>query len=289
MKEIKKESLKIFSKNNFKSLILVILIKTLINLILIFLTFLTFYSLTDCTIPESNFLYQFLYPINLIKNLNTVPLSYLLIFTLFYSFIMFIPLQMGIYLWFSKIKKDNNLSLAIIFNYYKSLKLVAKSISFVLIMLFKSFSTFLLFFVPTISTFLFACFSINSFPQEYQIFLRILILISAISVFISILFFFRSQVFQIFTKFIFVLDDSENIFTTIKSSYFLIHNNKKYFKKFFLSFCGYTILCLFIITIPFVFSYFQVCMLELAKKIIYKQNQGISSIPLTQKVIDINI
>ncbi|MFR1509827.1 MAG: hypothetical protein ACLSSW_04190 [Acutalibacteraceae bacterium] len=97
------------------------------------------------------------------------------------------------------------------------------------------------------------------------------------------------QISHTAAKFIFVQNGPENIFSIIKISNFLIHNNSKEFKKFLLSFWTSLILCFFVIPIPFVIAYFHVCMLEFTKKITYKQNQGISAIPLTQKVVDINL
>lgn len=289
MKEIKKESLKIFSKNNFKNLILILFIKSFINLLLIFLAFLTTYSIVPYTIPEKNLFYSFLYPISIAKNLNYLPLRPILIFTLFYAIIVYIPLKMGIYLWLSKIKKDNKTSPLIIFHYYKSLKLLIKSILFKATIFLNSIFNFILCFVPTIGTFIFVCLKTYDFPQESQVFIRLLILFSAITILIGAFFFFKMQISQITTKFIFVQNDSENIFAVIKSSNFLIHSNNKEFKKFLLSFWNSLILCLFLIPIPFVFAYFRVCLHEFTKKITYKQNQGIEAIPLTQKVVDINL
>ncbi len=289
MKEIKKESLKIFSKNNFKKLILILLIKSFINLLLIFLAFLTIYSFVDYMIPEKSVFYSFLAPISIAKNLNYLPLRPILVFTFFYALIMFIPLKMGIYLWLFKIKKDNKTSLLIIFNYYKNLKLLVKSIFFQLSILINSIFNFILCFVLTNVTFIFVCLKTYDFPAEFQIFIRILILFSAITILIGVIFFLKMQISHTATKFIFIQNDSENILSIIKSSNFLIHNNSKEFKKFLLSFWNSLILCFFIIPIPFVIAYFRVCMLEFTKKITYKQNQGITAIPLTQKVVNINL
>ena len=130
MKEIKKESLKIFAKSNLKNLILILFIRIFINFLLFFLVSLTAYSFSNQMLPSKSIFYSFLSPISVAKNLDYLPLRPILIFTLFYATIMFIPLKMGIYLWFSKIKKDNKTSLLIIFHYYKNLKLFIKSITF---------------------------------------------------------------------------------------------------------------------------------------------------------------
>jgi hypothetical protein len=97
------------------------------------------------------------------------------------------------------------------------------------------------------------------------------------------------QISQSLAKFLFVQDSSKNIFSIIKSADFLLHQNSKDFKKFLRSLWKYIPLCIFVIPIPFVFAYFRVCFFEFAKKIVYKQNQGIVAIPLTEKVIDINL
>lgn len=289
MKEIKKESLKIFSKNNFKNLILILLIKLFINSLLIFLSFLTIYSFIPYMIPEKNLLFSFLYPISIAKSLNYLPLQPTIVFTLSYAIIMYIPLKMGIYLWLSKIKKDDKTSLLIIFHYYKNLKLFIKSIFFEATIYLCSILNFILCFVPTIGTFILVCCKVYDFPQDSQIFIRLLILFSAATILIGALFFFKMQISQITTKFIFVQNDSENIFSIIKSSNFLIHSNNKEFKKLLLSFWNFLILCLFLIPIPFVFAYFRSCLHGFTQKITYKQNQGIIAIPLTQKVVDINL
>ena len=289
MKEIKKESLKIFAKSNLKNLILILFIRIFINFLLFFLVSLTAYSFSNQMLPSKSIFYSFLSPISVAKNLDYLPLRPILIFTLFYATIMFIPLKMGIYLWFSKIKKDNKTSLLIIFHYYKNLKLFIKSISFEFIIFFNSIFNFILCFVPTVGTFIFVCLKTYDLSTEFQILIRILILFSAITILIGMLFFFKMQISHTAAKFIFVQNGPENIFSIIKISNFLIHNNSKEFKKFLLSFWTSLILSFFVIPIPFVIAYFHVCMLEFTKKITYKQNQGISAIPLTQKVVDINL
>lgn len=288
MKEIKKESLKIFSKNNFKNLILILSIKIFINFLLFFLIFLTFYSFSNYMFSSNSTFFSLLFPISVVKCLGYLPLQPILTFTSLYAIIMFIPLKMGIFLWLSKIKKDNKTSLLIIFHYYKNFRLLVKSIMFEFIILFNSIFNFILCFVPTIGTFIFVCLKIYDFPTEFQIFIRILILFSVITILIGVLFFLKMQISHTVTKFIFAQNDCENIFTVIKSSNFLIHSNNKEFKKFLLSFGNHLILCFFIIPIPFVLAYFKMCVFEFTKKITYKQNQGIVAIPLTQKVVDIN-
>ena len=263
MKEIKKESLKIFAKSNLKNLILISFIRIFINFLLFFLVFLTAYSFSNQMLPSKSIFYSFLSPISVAKNLDYLPLRPILIFTLFYATIMFIPLKMGIYLWFS--------------------------ISFEFIIFFNSIFNFILCFVPTVGTFIFVCLKTYDLSTEFQILIRILILFSAITILIGMLFFFKMQTSHTAAKFIFVQNGPENIFSIIKISNFLIHSNNREFKKFLLSFWSHLILCFFIIPIPFVFAYFQMCMLEFTKKITYKQNQGIVAIPLTQKVIDINL
>lgn len=289
MKKIKKASLKIFSKNNVKNLIYISLIKILINLTLLFLTFLTVYSLSNYTISENNIFYSTLYPISQIKNLSFGLLQPILILILFYTFFLSIPLKAGIYLWFSEIKKDDKTSLLIIFHYYKNSKLLIKSILFKLALLFKSALNFALCFLPTVGTFIFCCLRLPHFPQELQLFLRILILVAAATILIAAFFFLKLQISQIPAKFLFVQNSSENFFTIIKSSDFLVRNNNKDFKKLLRFFAKYISLCFLIMPIPFITAYFRMCLFEFTKKIVYKQNQGISAIPLTQKVININL
>ncbi len=289
MKEIKKESLKIFSKSNLKNLVFIIIIKTTINLFLIFMFLLSIYSLLDLNLTEENFFYLFAKYFSAIKNLDTAYFSIIITFVLIYSFIMFIPLNMGIYLWFSKIKKDDKTPLLTIFYYYKNLRSIIKTVSFKLLMILKSFAVFIFCFVPTVGTFIVACLRVNFFSQESQTFFRLIILISAAIILIATIFFLKFKLSQSAANFIFVLNETANVFTIIKSSTFLMHTNSKDFTKFLLSFWQYIILCLLIIPIPFVFAYFKMCMHEFTKKIVYKQNQGIIAIPLTQKVIDINL
>ena len=289
MKEIKKESLKIFSKSNIKNLFIILIIKSTINLFLIFMVLLSIYSLLGLNSTEEKFFYLFDKYFSAIKNLNEFSFSTTIIFVLMYSFIMFIPLNMGIYLWFSKIKKDDKTPLFTIFYYYKNLKGLLKVISFKLFMMLKSIIIFIFFFVPTVGTFIVACLRVNFFLQESQTFLRLIILISAVTILIAIIFFLKFSLSQISANFIFVLNENSNILTIMKSSTFLIHNNSKEFTKFLLSFWNDILLCFLIIPIPFVFAYFKMCLYKFTKKIIYKQNQGIIAIPLTQKVIDINL
>lgn len=280
MKEIKKISLKIFSKNNVKNLIFILFIKTILNLFLIFLSFFIIFSFFNFKNDGYNF-----FPF-----IQNIPIFYFgLILLLVYSFCVFMPLRMGVYLWFSKLKKDSVTPLSTIFLYYRNFKLFAKTILFELILLLKMVLNFIFCLGPALGLLLFCSLKFYDFPQDFQIFARILILIAIFSIFVGILLFFKLQISQIVTKFLFVQNKQNNILNIIKSSNFLLHNNNKEFTKFLYSFWHYLFFCIFIIPIPFVFAYFEICMFQFTKKIIYKQNQGIVAIPLNQKVIDINL
>lgn len=289
MKDLKKESLKLFTKNNIKSLTLMLFIKTFFNITRTFLLFLTLYSLLSYKIPENSPFYPILYTISIPKNLNYLSLKITLISLLIFSFFAFIPLHFGIYLWFSQLKKDSKTSILTIFHYYKSSKLFIKSIFFKLALTLKSLFNFIICFAPTVGTLLFCCTNLDSFPNEIQFLSRILILASIFTILIATFFFLKLQISQPITKFLFVQNSSKNIFSIIKSADFLLHQNSKDFKQFLRSLWKYIPLCIFVIPIPFVFAYFRVCFFEFAKKIVYKQNQGIVAIPLTEKVIDINL
>lgn len=285
MKEIKKESLKKLSKDNLKRSIIILSIRTIINIFLLFLTMLSLSSLTDY---NSLFSYTILSSIIEPTNLNTSLLFWLLISLTILSFLVFIPLKMGIYLWFSRIQKDQITSMLLIFNYYKSIKDIIKTISFKLILILRNLLALFICFAPTVGTFLLVCSKLKNCPTEYQFILRILIIISAVTILIGIAFFFKIKIIQIPANFMFVINENCNILTIIKSLNFLMRSNNIPLIKLLISFSYYIPTFIFIIPIPFIMTYFYICIYEFTKKIIYKQNQGIDSIPLTEKVVDIS-
>ena len=289
MKDLKKESSKLFSKNNIKSLTLIIIIKTFFNITRIFLLFFTLYSLLSYKTSENALFSPILSPTSITENLNYFSLQLILILLFIFAFLAFIPLHIGAYLWLSQLKKDDKTSILTIFYYYKNSKFFIKSIFFKLALALKSFFNFIICFAPTVGTFIFCCVNLDFFPNELQFIFRILILVSIFTILIATFFFFRMQISQPLATFLFVQNSSKNIFSIIKSADFLLHQNSKDFKKFLRSFWKYIPLCIFVIPIPFVFAYFRVCFFEFAKKIVYKQNQGIVAIPLTEKVININL
>lgn len=288
MKEIKKESLKSLSKNNLINSILVLLIRTSINIYLLITAFCLIYVISEYTFPFNTFFHSILYPIATARHLNKYLLVSLFSCLFLFSFIVFIPLKMGIYLWFSKIKKDNKQNILIIFNYYSSLKIFLRAVTFKLVLLTKSILAFTICFVPTVGTFIFACSKLNQYREEHQFFLRILIIFSAITILIGGFFFLKIQLTQIPAKFMFVTNDTANIIYIIKSAHFLTNSNINLLMHLVASFYYHIFAFIFIIPIPFITSYFYVCLNEYTQRIVYKQNQGISSIPLTEKVVDIS-
>lgn len=290
MKNKKKEGLIAFSKNNFKALLVVFAIKIFSKLLLTLLAFLAVYSLFDYTFTANGFFISFIEPISEAKNLEPASLSAILLALWAYAFIMFLPLDLGFYLWFSQI--DPGIApppLLLIFFYYKNLCLVIKAISFQFAILLRSALKFTFYIAPAAVIFIFLCLNIRTFSPESQLLFRVFILIAAFATFFGVFLFIRSQILRAFTKFVFVLNDSQNVFKSLKSSAFLTRNNSKEFMKFILSFWPYVIFSFFIITIPFARAYFLFRFAVFTKKIIYNQSQGIIAIPLNQKVIDINL
>ncbi len=288
MNNIKKESLKKLSGNNFIKSNIILLINNLFFVLLFLLIILSIYSLTEYTVPNTSFFSSFLAPINYVKNNNRILLSSILITLSIFSFLSFIPLKMGTYLWFSKLEKGKNISILIIFHYYTSFKKMLKAILFKLASTIKLIFSFCIFLVTTISTFIFACSKLDECQSEFQILLRLIIICSTIVILIGLTFFINTLFTQIFSNFIFVNYNEYNILTCIKSSNFLMRSNRKITLKFFKSFYYYLVANIFILPMFFTLPFFYIVFSGLTKKILYKQNQGILSIPLNEKVIDIN-
>ncbi len=143
-------------------------------------------------------------------------------------------------------------------------------------------------FIPTVVAFFIACLKLNDCPENYQTILRTIIIISALMMVIGICVFFKMQLLQLPTNFIFVLNNKLSAFSCLKSSIFLMRSNTKLVSQFKVYFYYYIFSVIFIVPILFLMPYFYTLLYELTKKIIYNQNQGLSSIPLTEKVVDIS-
>lgn len=288
MNNIKKESLKKLSVNNFIKSNIILFINNLFFILFFLLIILSIYSLVEYTIPNTNFLFNFLEPINYAKNNNKILLSSILITLSIFSFLTFIPLKMGTYLWFSKLDKDKNTSILIIFYYYKNIKSMLKTILFKLTSIAKLLLNFCILLGTTISTFIFACSKLNETQSDHQMLLRFIIIFSAIIILVGLVFFVKVLITQIFSNFIFVNYNSYSILTCLKSSSFLIRSNRNIIPILFKSLYYYIFSIIFIIPIFFIIPFFYTVLGELTKQIVYKQNQGITLIPLNEKVIDIN-
>lgn len=282
MKELKKEALKIFSKNNAKNLATILLIKLVTNTLLIFVTFATIYVSFPLELPAILGVLTFAK-----TNLPRI-FSSLLFCVLIFTFLTLIPLKIGFYLWLSEIKKDSQASLLTVFRYYKSFHFIARAIAFEVLLLIRTIIIFFLYFAPTIGTFLLACINTHSTPETNQLFLRLLILASAATILSATVLFLKSLLMQISAKFLFVMSPQKSLFSIIRSSSFLLRTNSKDFTRLTLSLWSCFFASFFILPIPLTFAYMQACLGEFTKKIVYKQNQGIVAIPLSQMVIDIN-
>ncbi len=284
MKKLKKEALVVFSRDNLKSLVIILLIKLFTNIFLTILIFSIFYII----FPGD--LFPTLPALTFAK--HTAPHLFSLLFfgVLIIAFLILIPpLKIGFYLWLSETKKDNKTNLLTVFHYYSSLYLIVRTVMFELLSLARTGIVFFLYFTPTVGTFIFAYSQTYAAPKSDQLFLRLLMLASVILIFNSAILFFKHLISQIPAKFIFIMTSDKSLFSILRSSSFLLHANSKDFTKLLVSLWSVFFACLFIIPVPFAFVYMQSCIYEFTKKIIYKQNQGIVSIPLTQTVIDINI
>lgn len=104
MKNLKKEGLIKFSKSNFKTLMVLFMVKIFSKLLLTLLAFLTVYSFFDYTLTSNGFFTSFLKPISAAKNLESTSLNAILLALWAYTFIMLLPLDLGFYLWFSQIE-----------------------------------------------------------------------------------------------------------------------------------------------------------------------------------------
>lgn len=288
MKKLKNEDIRETIKNNFLKSLFILLIKFLSDLLTLSLIAISIYSIVKYKFSEIT-VFDFISPMvnSPVFSTGVWPI-YIFIPLAAFSFLAFMPLKSGIYLWFSKIKKDNKTSCLIIFHYYKNLTFIIKSISLNLIIFLKSLINFSVIFIPTVMTFLLACLKLNDCPYDYQTILRIIIIISALMIIIGIFLFFKMQLLQILTNFIFVLNNKLSAFSCIKSSIFLMRSNNNLISQFKIYFYYYIFSIIFIIPLLFLMPYFYTILYEFTKKIIYKQNQGLSSIPLTEKVIDIS-
>ena len=283
MKELKKDALKIFSKSNLKTIIIVLIIKFFAYTLFLFLLCATIYA--GFSEHFSTIFPALLFATISSKQVFNILLAGILVFTA----LMLTPLKMGFYLWISKTKKDSQANLLTVFHYYNSFHLIFRSIMFEFLTFNRTVFVFLLYFAPTAGTFIFAYSKIYKEPETEQLFLRILILASAVLIFNSAILFFKYLAMQISAKFLFVMHPNKNIFSILRSASFLLHVNSKDFTKLLLSLWGVFFTGLFIMPLPFAFAYTQSCICEFTRKIVYKQNQGLATIPLNQTVIDINV
>lgn len=192
-------------------------IKIFSKLLQTLLAFLAVYSLFDYTFTSNGFFTSFLAPISAAKNLESVPLSAILLILWAYTFIMLLPLDLGFYLWFSQIEPGiAPPPLLLIFFYYKNSSLVIKAISFQFAILLRSVLKFILYIAPASATFIFLCLNIRTFSPESQLLFRVFILIAAFATLLGLFLFIRSQILRAFTKFVFVLNDSQNVFQALK-------------------------------------------------------------------------
>lgn len=273
MKGLKKDARKIFEGANFKTLIAILLIKLATNVLLIGIGIATFYV-----------------GLNVLKTTSPRIFIYLLLGVLIFTVLILIPLKLGIYLWLSETKKDRASPLLTVFHYYRKFRSIARVIIFEVLLIVRISIIFILYFAPTVGTFLFACNKVYGAPKDDQLLIRLLILASAATILSSTIFFIKSLIMQIPTKFLFVMNPEKNPFSIIHSSNYLLRANNKDFTRLLFSLWSYFFAStsIFIIPIPLTFAYIQACLCEFTKKIVYKQNQGIVAIPLSQMVIDIN-
>ena len=271
MKGLKKGAQKIFEGANFKTLIAILLIKLATNVLLIGVGLATFYA-----------------SLNVLKTTFPRVLGSLLFGVLIFTVLILMPLKMGIYLWLSETKKDSASPLLTVFHYYRNFRSIARVIIFEVLLIVRTSIIFILYFAPTVGTFLFACNKVYSAPKDGQLLIRLLILASATTILSSTIFFLKSIIMQIPAKFLFVMNPDKNPFSIIHSSSFLLRSNNKDFTRLLFSLWSYFFASIFIIPIPLTFAYIQACLCEFTRKIVYKQNQGIVAIPLSQMVIDIN-
>ncbi len=271
MKGLKKDARKIFEGANFKTLLAILLIKLATNVLLIGVGIATFY-------------------VGLNASKTTSPRIFvdLLFGALIFTFLILIPLKMGIYLWLSETKKDSAPPLLTVFHYYKDFRSLARVMIFEVLLIVRISIIFILYLAPTVGTFLFACNKVYGAPKDGQLLIRLLILASAATILSSTIFFFKSLIMQIPAKFLFVMNPEKNPFSIIHSSSYLLRTNNKDFTRLLFSLWSCFFASIFIIPIPLTFAYLQACLCEFTREIVYKQNQGIVAIPLSQMVIDIN-
>lgn len=282
LRTIKKESLKKLSKKNLLDIILIMFLSISVLFLKTSLFFLLIYSLFKISFTQNLFFY-----LDGFKESSQTALIISSSILMGLSIILYFPLKLGIKRWFYSLSENSKRPLYDIFYYYSSIKLFVRSI---LLKITCTTSLLIKIGLPLIisfSLFVISCINIKVSRESLTLF-EVLFIVSSILIFGSIMFSFKTFLVYILTPYIFVSNDSEKLYKTIKSSNFLFKTNKSLFYKFYLLSVPSFILSILFFPCFFTTPYLYLSMSKLTKKVVYKQNQGIETIPLTEKVIDIS-
>lgn len=252
-KDLKKESLKRLS-NNWSRATAIVGLKIFFMILGALLGVISFFLTND---SSAIFNYVPMGIVNIfaaIKWFNrAIPFLVVQIFSsLLYLFS--IPLNYGILRWFYSLSKDDSAKISTVFYYYRSIRLIFRSILFELAMWLRIVFWGAIFLAPGLVLFIYSCIKMQTANENRKILFSLAILATLALIVSGVFFFIKFAAKYFMMPFLQVTND-ENIFENTKAVVQLTNSTEEYFEKIFLSIFFWFPLQVFVVPMLFIFPY----------------------------------